>query len=201
MCSYPTRTALAVLILMAAGVHAGAQPQPARPYAGLESREIKALSEQEIADLTAGRGMGTALPAELNGYPGPAHVLEYADQLGLSEQQRAAVKQLFDSMKSAAIPLGQRLIAAERDLERDFAERSITPERLKAATAAMAEIRGELRNTHLKYHLSTTALLGPDQIRRYADLRGYGTNSAASVGARPVPSGSMHPHMMGTGHE
>jgi hypothetical protein len=190
MCSYLSRAAVAVSILIAASMQAGAQSQPARPCAGLETRAIKALSDQEIADLTAGRGMGTALPAELNGYPGPAHVLEYADQLGLRAQQRASVQQLFDSMKAEAIPLGQRLIAAERDLDREFAERTMTPERLKAATAAIGEIRGELRNTHLKYHLSTAALLAPDQIRRYAELRGYGTGSAAPAAA------PTHPHMM-----
>jgi hypothetical protein len=193
MCSYLSRAAVAVLMLIAAGMQAGAQSQPARPYAGLETRAIKALSDQEIADLTAGRGLGTALPAELNGYPGPTHVLEYADQLGLSAQQRASVQQLFDSMKAEAIPLGQRLIAAERDLDRGFAERTITPERLKAATAAIGEIRGELRNTHLKYHLSTAALLAPDQIRRYVELRGYGTASTAPAAAAAAPT---HPHMM-----
>ena len=52
------------------------------PYSGMQSRPIKALSEQQIADLRAGRGMGLALPAELNGYPGPVHVLELADKLG-----------------------------------------------------------------------------------------------------------------------
>jgi hypothetical protein len=192
MCSYLSKVALAVLIATTAAVQASAQSQPAQPYAGLETRAIKALSDQEMTDLTAGRGMGTALPAELNGYPGPTHVLEYADQLGLSAQQRARVQQLFDSMKLEAIPLGQKLIAAERDLDRDFAQRTITPERLKAATAAIAEIRGELRNTHLKYHLTTAALLGPDQIRRYAALRGYDTGGAAPNAA----AASTHPHMM-----
>jgi hypothetical protein len=33
--------------------------------------------------------MGLALAAELNGYPGPAHVIELAKSLGLSEPQRA----------------------------------------------------------------------------------------------------------------
>ncbi len=48
------------------------------PYAGMQTRPIKALSDQQITDLKAGRGMGLALHAELNGYPGPAHVLECA---------------------------------------------------------------------------------------------------------------------------
>jgi hypothetical protein len=37
----------------------------------LEQRDIKTLSNQQIADLRAGRGMGLALAAELNGYAGP----------------------------------------------------------------------------------------------------------------------------------
>ena len=71
---------------------------------------VKALSEQQTADLRAGRGMGLALAAELNGYPGPLHVLELADQLDLTADQRSKVQQLFDAMKAEAMPLGSRLI-------------------------------------------------------------------------------------------
>ncbi|MGH7485986.1 MAG: hypothetical protein ACREMY_10365, partial [bacterium] len=48
----------------------------ATPYAGQQSREIKALSQEEAAGLLAGKGMGFAKAAELNGFAGPAHVLE-----------------------------------------------------------------------------------------------------------------------------
>src|SRR5712692_2276537 len=75
------------------------------PYAGMQTRPIKALSEQQMADLAAGRGMGMALAAELNGYPGPVHVLELADKLNLSPDQRAGIQRLFDSMKAEAVPL------------------------------------------------------------------------------------------------
>ena len=61
------------------------------PYAGLQARQIKSLSEQQVANLKAGRGMGMALAAELNGYPGPAHVLELADRLDLTPDQRTKV--------------------------------------------------------------------------------------------------------------
>ncbi len=74
---------------------------------------MKALSEQQIADLKAGRGMGLALPAELNGYPGPSHVLENADALGLSAEQRDRTKNLFDTMKAEAVPVGEQLIEQE----------------------------------------------------------------------------------------
>jgi hypothetical protein len=144
------------------------------PYAGMQTRSIKALSEQQIADLGAGRGMGLALAAELNGYPGPAHVLELADRLDLSAAQRTSIQGLFDSMKAEALPLGSKLIEQEADLDKQFASRTVTPESLKASTTAVAVTQGELRETHLKYHLSTVAVLSPSQMQRYAELRGYG---------------------------
>jgi hypothetical protein len=144
------------------------------PYAGMQNRPIKALSEQQVADLGAGRGMGLALAAELNGYPGPSHVLELADKLELSADQRTRIKSLFDSMKAEAVPLGVKLIEQEADLNNQFADRTITPESLKASTGAVAVTQGQLRETHLKYHLSTVAILNQGQMQRYAELRGYG---------------------------
>ncbi len=144
------------------------------PYAGMQTRSIKALSEQQIADLSAGRGMGLALAAELNGYPGPAHVLELADGLDLSTDQRTRVQGLFDSMKAEAVPLGSRLLEQEADLDGQFANHTVTPESLKASTAAIAATQGVLRETHLKYHLLTGKVLTPPQMMKYAELRGYG---------------------------
>ena len=68
---------------------------------------MKALTEQQVSDLRAGRGMGMAPPAELNGYPGPMHVLELADRLNLSAEQRQRVQQLYDAMKVEAIAVGE----------------------------------------------------------------------------------------------
>jgi hypothetical protein len=144
------------------------------PYAGMQTRSIKALSDQQIADFGAGRGMGLALAAELNGYPGPSHVLELADRLELSAEQKTSIQRLFDAMKAEAVPLGTRLIEQEADLDQQFADRSMTPESLKMSTAAIAATQGMLRETHLKYHLSTAAILNPSQMLKYAELRGYG---------------------------
>ncbi len=205
----PWKAALTTLAIAVTAERAIAQMQPDQSYAGLQTREIKALSREEMADLRGGRGMGLALAAELNGYPGPRHVLDLADQLSLTNEQRTHIQQLFDSMKAEAVPIGQKLIAAERDLNRGFVERTITPEQLKAATAAIAEIQGKLRDTHLKYHLATAALLSPEQIRHYKELRGYravaGTpvTPAAPTNAA-MPQGAMgegmHQHMMGAMH-
>ena len=147
------------------------------PYAGMQARSIKALSEQQIADLKAGRGMGLALPAELNGYPGPVHLLELSDQLGLSTEQKARVQSLFDSMKAEAVPLGAKLLQQEAALDQQFASRLVTPESLKAETAAIAVTEGKLRDTHLKYHLQTAQILSAEQMQHYSMLRGYGFDS------------------------
>lgn len=149
------------------------------PYAGMQTRGIKALSDNQIGDLQAGRGMSLALAAELNGYPGPLHVLELADKLGLSAEQRGNVQQLFDSMKAEAVSLGAKLIEQEAELDRQFSGRTIAPESLRSMTAAIAAIQGQLRATHLKYHLSTAALLSPQQIQQYAALRGYAGDAPA----------------------
>lgn len=146
------------------------------PYAGWQSRAVKALSDQQLADLKAGRGMGLALTAELNGYPGPLHILELADQLELSAEQHARMQELFASMKAEAIALGSKLIEQEMELEDQFASRTVTPESLKLATAAAAATHGQLREAHLKFHLATAGVLSTEQMRKYAQLRGYGSN-------------------------
>jgi Spy/CpxP family protein refolding chaperone len=145
----------------------------AQSYAGLETRAIKALSEEQLADLRAGRGMGFALAAELNGYPGPRHVIELADQLDLGPAQREAVQELFAAMLAETVPLGEKLIAEEAELDRLFAERVVTVANLHAATEAIGETQAALRAAHLKYHLSTAEFLTPEQAAHYARLRGY----------------------------
>lgn len=144
------------------------------PYAGMQSRIIKALSDTQVADLQAGRGMGLALAAELNGYPGPAHVIELADKLELSADQRSKIQELFDSMKQEALPLGAKLLEQESELDQEFARHTVTQDSLKSGTAAIAATQGALREAHLKYHLFTVALLTQNQMRRYSELRGYG---------------------------
>src|SRR3954447_17273091 len=115
--SWKWRAGLAGLMIVAGRAYAFAQMSPPQPYAGMQARTIKALSDEQIADLKAGRGMRLALAAELNGYPGPSHVLELAAQLNLSDQQGASVRKLFDAMKAESILIGERLISRESDLD------------------------------------------------------------------------------------
>jgi Spy/CpxP family protein refolding chaperone len=167
-------TLVSIALALASGISLA---QSHRPYAGLEVRAIKALSEQQIADLRAGRGMELALAAELNGYPGPMHVLELADSMGLSDQQRAKMQELFAAMKAEAVALGEKLIAQEADLDRQFADKTITPARLSAGTDAIGSTQAALRGAHLRYHLLTVEVLTPAQVQRYGELRGYKTGT------------------------
>src|ERR687892_37699 len=94
---------MALLVISLVGIAPAAWPQTHQPYAGMQARPVKALSDQQIADLRAGRGMGLALAAELNGYPGPLHVIELADQLDLSGALRQRMRELYDAMKTEAV--------------------------------------------------------------------------------------------------
>lgn len=167
----------AVILAIALLVPACAAAQT--PYAGMQSRHIKALSDQQIGDLREGRGMGLALAAELNGYPGPSHVLELAVRLELSPDQRTKVQDMFAAMKSETTPIGNKLIEQESDLDKQFASRTITSDSLGSATAAISKTQGELRQAHLKYHLLTAAVLDQTQLAKYAELRGYASDAPA----------------------
>lgn len=150
------------------------------PYAGQEQRPIKALSEQEVTALLAGQGAGFAKAAELNGYPGPLHVLELAAPLGSSDAQRAATQRLMTEHKARARSLGAELVEAERALDAVFAQRDASPasaDAVDAATRRVGLLHAELRSEHLKTHLAQTALLDTRQVQHYARLRGYAADS------------------------
>lgn len=166
-------------VILAIALLAPACAAAQTPYAGMQSRQIKALSDQQIGDLREGRGMGLALVAELNGYPGPSHVLELADKLALSPEQRSKVQEMFFAMKVETMPIGARLIDQEGDLNRQFAGRTITAASLGSAISAISKTQGELRKAHLKYHLLTAAVLKQAQLAKYAELRGYASNEPA----------------------
>src|ERR1044072_921853 len=136
------RSSIILVALGVIGIAPALGQSGASPYAGLESRQIKALSAQQIEDLRAGRGMGLAMPAELNGYPGPMHVLELADKLELNAAQRERVRVLIAQMKADTIPLGERLIAQEADLDRLFSERTGKPASLGGPTGAIGATQG-----------------------------------------------------------
>jgi Spy/CpxP family protein refolding chaperone len=180
---------LGLVCSLASLAHA-AQPSA---YAGQQSREIKALSSAEQAELAAGKGMGLAKAAELNGYPGPAHVLELASDLALSTEQRQRTQALWQAMDSLAKAVGQQLIDAERELDVLFASKQATRERLAAQLDRIGALQARLRAVHLDAHLEQVRILTPEQTSRYAALRGY-TGSGDRDGGHGAHGGH------GTGH-
>ena len=130
-----------LLIAFSVAAAATAVSAQTSPYAGQQDRPIKALSTADVNDLMTGQGLGLAKAAELNGYPGPAHVLEHAAALALSEQQRRATEALMQSHKSRARSLGAELVNAERSLDEAFARKAIDRRCLHASPRRSAASR------------------------------------------------------------
>jgi hypothetical protein len=159
--------------------HTGQQHSPAAhsptasAYAGEQTRSIKALSASETKGWLEGQGMGLARAAELNGYPGPMHVLELRRPLRLSDAQLQATEELMQKHKAEVRRLGIDLVDTERKLDIAFANKSVTPELLASHTRRIGELQAQIRDSHLQTHLKQTALLNEEQIASYASLRGY----------------------------
>jgi Spy/CpxP family protein refolding chaperone len=149
----------------------------ASPYSGMTDRQVKALSPEKIMALKSGGGAGYALAAELNGYPGPRHVLDLSEKLDLTPEQRTKTEKLFEKMRAEAIPLGKNLLELEAKLEERFQSRKIDAKTLSKLTNAIGISEALLRATHLKYHLEMANLMTAHQRVAYDNLRGYNSSS------------------------
>ncbi len=165
--------AAATVLPSSAQEHQHQQHQTESPYTNLTDRTIKALSAEETTSLLAGEGMGLALSAELNGFPGPRHVLDMADQLELRAEQLGSTQALFERMNIESKMMGERLVGLEQQLDQAFSNRSINEETLRNLTREIGQQRAALRATHLAAHLRMIEILDEGQVRSYNMLRGY----------------------------
>ncbi|MBT8360985.1 MAG: hypothetical protein KJO32_08520 [Deltaproteobacteria bacterium] len=175
---------LLTIFISIAPLAASSQSQKSK-YAGQETRDIKSLSDSDREELSKGQGWGLAKAAELNGVPGPAHVLELKQEISLNPEQVVEIKRLYQNMKNQAIPLGIELIELERVLNNHFADRSITAEILHESLEQIAQTQKQLRYVHLSMHLKTADLLTPEQIDLYNKLRGYSSDDPC----KSIPDG------------
>ncbi len=143
------------------------------PYVERSALPIKALSAGTIEAYRNGTGNGMASPAELNGYPGPRHILDLADDLNVTPEQRGAIKAIYDRMHGDAVRIGAKIIDLERKLDGGFARGTITKAELTTLTRDIAERQGRLRFVHLEAHLAAKKLLTSTQVEAYNRLRGY----------------------------
>jgi len=142
-------------------------------YAGEQNRSIKSLSESDIEELQNGSGWGLAKAAELNGVPGPLHLLELEKEIGLSKSQKEQIQLLFNNMKTEAIATGQKLIEQEQLLEERFRNDIPDSQELQKLLNDIGATRSKLRFVHLDTHLKTPEILSTEQIAQYNKLRGY----------------------------
>lgn len=147
-------------------------------YVGQEDRSIKALPPKDIAGLKKGSGTpfgGMAKPAELNGIPGPKHVLDMieAEKLKVTQEQESKIRSVYKKMKSDAISKGEALIRVEKEIDDGFENRSISEEELQEKIDKGVDLYGDLRNIHLKTHLEMLSILNQEQIKKYNKVRGY----------------------------
>lgn len=145
-------------------------------YSGQEKRAIKSLSQEDIEELRAGAGWGLAKAAELNGLPGPKHILEMKEEVELSSDQERKIAALFKAMNEEARGLGKKLIFYEKELNDRFAERNIDEQMLAELLDRITDTYKALRYTHLSAHLRTPDILTEDQIEKYNKLRGYSSH-------------------------
>jgi Spy/CpxP family protein refolding chaperone len=111
--------------------------------------------------------------AELNGYPGPRHVLDLANELELTNKQKANITTIYDNMKKKAAVLGQEIISIEKIANEGFINKTITDYQLKQLIFKSSQNYGQLRYTHLITHLKILDILTPEQVNLYNNLRGY----------------------------
>lgn len=174
-----------IFALIPVSSFSASKPSYKSKYVGQEKREIKSLSEFDIEELKNGGGWGLAKAAELNGVPGPAHLLEMKKEIGLNPEQIEKIEILYQKMKKQAIPLGVQLIELERKLNNHFANGTITEKLLHELLEQIAQVRKHLRYVHLSTHLKTPNILTAEQIDLYNKLRGYSSDDPC----KNVPEG------------
>jgi Spy/CpxP family protein refolding chaperone len=170
------------------------------PYAGQEGRDIKSLSDNDVQSLQNGTGeafCGITKLAELNGYPGPRHILDMAPELQLTDRQRMEIKLIFQNMSNKAKSIGAAIIDIEQDMDRVFANKTITEEKLKLMLDNSADLYGQLRFVHLSAHLDTVQILTIEQVQMYNMMRGYDSGSSDNNSSNSSNGDSSHQqHLM-----
>jgi Spy/CpxP family protein refolding chaperone len=170
------RNWVAVVVLLMVPCTLQAQEVP--EHAGHHEAGSASLAEAEVAGLLSGAGMGQALAAELNGYPGPKHVVELASELELSPEQLTAAQHLEQETQAKSKALGREIVDLERALDGAFASGAIDEERLSKMVDEIGRLRAALRLNHLSAHLKMADMLSTEQRQRYSELRGYTIHDA-----------------------
>jgi Spy/CpxP family protein refolding chaperone len=156
--------ALAAVQIGSHGSHgAGSSAAHRRMHPGLEERS---------GVIAQGLGAGLAFPADQSDYPGPCHVLELKDVLGLTAEQELRMEELQTGMFAASRPASSWLLEAEARLRRLFADGMADEPGVRAAVAEAERAWAEVRLIHFLAHLQTRTVLTEEQRRLYRQRAG-----------------------------
>jgi hypothetical protein len=125
----------------------GAGHRGQSPYAGTfdPASPIRALTLEELDQVRAGAGMGLARAAELNGLPGPRHVLDLGADLQLTPEQRAELQALYDQMLATARETGRQYLATQEAFEADLRAARVSVDALPERVAEVNRLRGSYK--------------------------------------------------------
>ncbi len=138
------------------------------PQGHLEAQRCESSFQQIVGQ---GLGFGMAFAADRHSYPGPTHVLELGERLGLTADQHARALALREAMLAESRPAGAAFLEAEARLVALFETKRATEESVGAQVAEVERLRARLRLVHLRYHLRTREILTEAQRAVYHAAR------------------------------
>jgi Spy/CpxP family protein refolding chaperone len=135
------------------------------------SVQAQVVVPPDSAGLRNGEGMGMAMYADMNGYPGPKHILDLKDKLGLTKDQQKKVEDAVKLVKISATTKGDEIIVAEQELFSLFKSGKVNEKTLRLKLENIGKLRGELRYIHLQAHVRMKQILSAGQIQQYYESR------------------------------
>ena len=133
---------------------------------------LSGISADEKEALLEGKGLGAGMIAMSNGYPGPKHVLEMGDELGLTAEQKEEIGTLFAERKASFVEMGRELVDKDAELTAMFASGSVDTGDVEKLSREIGQLQGELRAGHLNAHVLTWEALTEAQREKLASMRG-----------------------------
>ena len=139
---------------------------------GMDGGMLGGVSAQEKEALLKGAGLGAGMIAMMNGYPGPKHVLEMGDELGLTAEQRESIGKTYGKVKAESVEFGTELVEKDEKLTALFASGSVSTGEVEKLSREIGELQGRVRAAHLNAHVETYDALTPAQREQLSSMQG-----------------------------
>ena len=119
----------------------------------------------------------------------PKVVLDHAKDLGLSKDQKGAVKKIASTLKKETRDLNKQ-VEKKRDQVANWLkkEKDVADDRLRAAMVEIGQLKGEIRFAWTKAKRDTRKVLNADQLAKYRALDDGGCSMGKDC---PMKKGDM----------